>query len=212
MARSDELFATDTCVVHQVHCQTRGDVTFYSGREQLSFLRWRVADLVEIWFLGHKGDQGHAGNILVRTWKEARGVGSSLREGGGAVALLVELLSVHPNLPSAAPLASYRHSENVAVRTYEQALRALREVVAVSGQDPAEVALHSLRIGGVSRLTAWGGMSERVTQREERWKSDACKVYTRGNMEDSGLVSCKLARQDSFPQKEPGQGTQLDQK
>ena len=176
MARSDELFATDTCVVHQVHCQTRGDVTFYSGREQLSFLRWRVADLVEIWFLGHKGDQGHAGNILVRTWKEARGVGSSLREGGGAVALLVELLSVHPNLPSAAPLASYRHSENVAVRTYEQALRALREVVAESGQDPEDFALHSLRIGGASRLAVGGGMSGRVIQRKGWWKSDAYKV------------------------------------
>ena len=71
------------------------------------------------------------------------------------------------------PLASYRQSEHVTVWTYEQALRALREVVAESGQDPAEFALHSLRIGGASRLAAGGGMSERVIQREGRWKSDA---------------------------------------
>ena len=38
MTRSDELFATDTGVVHQVHCLTRGDVALYSGRQQLPFL------------------------------------------------------------------------------------------------------------------------------------------------------------------------------
>ena len=54
---------------------------------------------------------GSSRQQLVRTRKNGRSVGSSLREGGGAVALLVELLSVHPNLPSAAPLASYRESE-----------------------------------------------------------------------------------------------------
>ena len=184
MTPSDELFATDNGVVSQMHCLTRGDVAFYSGRQQLPFLRWREEDLVEMRFRGHKGDQGQAGNILVRTRKDVRGVGSSLREDGGAVALLVELLSVHPDLPSAAPLASYRQSENVAVWTYGQALRALREVVAESGQDPAEFALHSLRIGGASRLPAGGEMSERVIQREGRWKSDAYKVYTRSSMED----------------------------
>ena len=110
MTPSDELFATDNGVVSQMHCLTRGDVAFYSGRQQLPFLRWREEDLVEMRFRGHKGDQGQAGNILVRTRKDVRGVDSSLREGGGAVALLVELLSVHPNLPSAAPLASYRKS------------------------------------------------------------------------------------------------------
>ena len=171
-------------MVHQVHCLSRGDVAFYSGRKQLPFLRWREVDSVEIRFRGHKGDQGQAGNVLVRTRKDVRGVGSSLREGGGVVALLVELLSVHPNLPSTAPLASYRQSEHLAVWTYGQALRALREVVAESGQDPAEFALHSLRIGGASRLPAGGEMSERVIQREGRWKSDAYKVYTRSSMED----------------------------
>ena len=68
----------------------------------------------------------------------------------------MELLSVHPNLPSSVPLASYRQSEHVTVWTYEQALRALREVVAESGQDPEEFALHSLRIGSTLRLAAGG--------------------------------------------------------
>ena len=158
MTRSDELFATDAGVAHQVHCMTRGDVAFYSGGEQLPFLRWREARTVEIRFRGHKGDQLQAGNVLVRTRDAVRGLGSSLREGGGAVALLVELLSIHPNLPSSAPLASFRESGRVAVWSYGQALRALREVVAKSRQDPAEFALHSLRIGGASRLAAGGGV------------------------------------------------------
>ena len=53
----------------------------------------------------HRSQRG-PGSSIVRTRKDVRGVGSSLREGGGAVAVLVELLSVHPNLPSASPLAS----------------------------------------------------------------------------------------------------------
>ena len=212
MTRSDELFATDAGVAHQVHCLTRGDVAFYSGGEQLPFLRWREARTVEIRFRGHKGDQLQAGDVLVRTRDAVRGLGSSLREGGGAVALLVELLSIHPNLPSSAPLASFRESGRVAVWSYGQALRALREVVAKSRQDPAEFALHSLRIGGASRLAAGGGLSERVIQREGRWKSDAYKVYTRSNIEDSGQVSRKLARQDRCPQREPGQGTEWGHK
>ena len=88
----------------------------------------------------------------------------------------------------------------------------MREVVAESGQDPAEFALHSLRIGGASCLAAGSGVSDRVIQRKGRWKSDAYKVYSRSNMEDSGLVSRKLARQESCPQREPGQGTQRGHK
>ena len=57
MTRSDETFATDTGVVHQVHCLNRGDVAFYAGRQELPFLRWREADLVEVRFRGQKGDQ-----------------------------------------------------------------------------------------------------------------------------------------------------------
>ena len=86
------------------------------------------------------------------------------------------------------------------------------EVVAESGQDSAEFALHSLRVGGASRLAAGCRMSERVIQRKGRWKSDAYKVYTRSIMEDYGLVSSKLVRQDNCPQNEPGKGTQWGHK
>ena len=63
----------------------------------------------------------------------------------------------------------------------------MREVVAESGQDPAEFALHSLRIGGASCLAAGSGVSDRVIQRKGRWKSDAYKVYTRSNIKDCEL-------------------------
>ena len=107
--------------MHHIHRLSREDVAFY--RQQLPFWRWREADLVEIRFRGHKEDEGQAGHILVLTRKDVWGVGSSLREGGGYVALLVELLCVHPNLSSAAPLGSYRQSEHVVVWSYGQALR-----------------------------------------------------------------------------------------
>ena len=76
---------------------------------------------------------------------------------------------------------------------YSQALRALREIVEKSGRKPEEYALHSLRIGRASMLAAGGDVSERVVQREGRWKSDACKVYTRNNADGAGQVSRKLA-------------------
>ena len=44
-----------------------------------------------------------------------------------------------------------------------------------------EFALHSLRIFGATTLAAAGEISERVTQREERWKPDAYNAYTRNN-------------------------------
>ena len=41
-------------------------------------------------------------------------------------------------------------------------------------------------------LAAGSDVPERVIQREGRWKSDAYKVYTRNNVEDTGQVSHKL--------------------
>ena len=69
----------------------------------------------QIRFRCHKGDQVQTGNVLVRTRKDVRGVGSSLREGSGAVTLHVKRFAVHINLPSVAPLASYRKLKQVAV-------------------------------------------------------------------------------------------------
>ena len=87
-----------------------------------------------------------------------------------------------------------------------QALRACRAINKKSGRQPEEYALHSLRIGFSSMLAAGGNMSERVTQREGRWKSDACKVYTRNYADDAGQFARKLAAGEGL-QKQTGQGT-----
>ena len=47
LARSDEMFATDSGAVHSVHCLTRADVAFYADGTQLHCMRWRQADMVE---------------------------------------------------------------------------------------------------------------------------------------------------------------------
>ena len=46
---------------------------------------------VDIRFRGHKGYQRQADNVRVHTREGVHGSGPSLREGGGAAALLVEL-------------------------------------------------------------------------------------------------------------------------
>ena len=52
----------------------------------------------------------------------------------------------------------------------------------------------SLRIGAATTLAPGGDVSQRVIQREGRWKSsESSKVYTRNNPEDAGIVSRKLA-------------------
>ena len=60
-ARSDEVFANSSGVVHPAHCLTRGDVAFFSGGSQLRRLEWSEADRVEVRFRGHKGDQAQVG-------------------------------------------------------------------------------------------------------------------------------------------------------
>ena len=154
IARSDEIFASSSGVAHPAHCLTRKDVAFFSGNNQLEYAHWRQADKVEINFRGHKGDQDQIGD-------EISGPQSGYRADGGAVALMVELMSCHATLPDDAPLSSYRIGREAEVLKYGQALQAFREIVKKSGRDPKDFALHSLRIGGA----ATGGGSERVIQR-----------------------------------------------
>ena len=91
---------------------------------------------------------------------------------------------------------------------YPEALAALRQVAARAGHDPSEVGLHSLRIGAATTLAAGGDVSQRVIQREGRWKSsESSKVYTRNNPEDAGIVSRKPAETGKIGQRQPGQGT-----
>ena len=76
-------------------------------------------------------------------------------------------------------------------------LRAFREVVEKSGRDPREFALHSLRIGGASTLAAGGDVSDRVIQKEGRWRSEKYQTYTVYNVEDAKRVSRKLSDEDN---------------
>ena len=107
MTRSDEMFATDSGAVPLVHCLTRGDVAFYASGSQLGIARWQQADKVEVRFKGHKGDQ-ERGSVRVRTRNEVRGPRSSFTVDGGAVALVLELMSCLPGLPGQAPFSAYR--------------------------------------------------------------------------------------------------------
>lgn len=158
-------------------------------------------------FRGHKADQEQKGNIRVRTRDEVTGPQSGVRARGGAVALVVELLSCHATLPDSAPLASYRSGRAVRVARYSAALRAVREVVAKSGRNPQEYALHSLRIGGATALASGGDIAERVIQREGKWRSNAYKPYARNNVEDSRRVSRKLTDGSRIVSRQPGEGT-----
>ena len=91
---------------------------------------------------------------------------------------------------------------------YPEALAALHQVAARAGDEPSDVGLHSLRIGAATTLVAGGDVSQRVMQREGRWKSSkSSKVYTRNNPDDAGIVSRKLAETGKIGQRKPGQGT-----
>ena len=208
ITRADEMFASSAGVVHPVHCLTRRDVAFFQGSQQLEYRHWRQADRIEVRFRGHTGDQEQAGDVRARTRDEVHGPRSGYRADGGAVALMVELLSFHPTLPDSVPLSSYRSGREVKVLKYDQALRALREIVESSGRNPQEFALHSLRIGGASTLGAGGDVPVHVLQREGRWKSDTYKTYTVNNSEDSRLVSRILGDKDRGVARQPGEGTE----
>ena len=140
---------------------------------------------------------------------DARGTRSGVGEGGGAVALMVELLSSYPTLPHSAPPSSYRYANEVRVWGYTEALRPLRQVLEKEGDDPSKVDLHSSLIGAVTTLAARGEVPQRVVQREATWKSpESSKVYTRNNPEGSSTaVSCKLADTGKIGQRQPRQGT-----
>ena len=74
----------------------------------------------------------------------------------GAFEALLELLSVHPQLPSEAVLTARLAPLGWRVFTRTEAVEALRLMVENSGKDPAQDALHSGRIGGATQLAAQG--------------------------------------------------------
>ena len=143
----------------------------------------------------------------MRTRDNAKGARSRVGACGGAVTLMVELLSTFPIFSDSAPLSSYRYGSEVRVWRYTEALGSLRHVVEKAGDDPSEVALHSLRIGAATTLATGGEVPQRVIQREGRWKSPkSSKMHTRNNPEDAGILSRKLAETGKVGQRQPGQG------
>ena len=76
---------------------------FFYGDSQLRRLERSEADRVEVRFRDHKGDQAQVGSVFACTRSEVRSPRSDVGEGGGAVALMVALLSCHAALPEHAP-------------------------------------------------------------------------------------------------------------
>jgi len=199
LTRSEEMFETSAAGIHPVHCLRRDDVTFYDEHDRVLLpLQWRRAIRADVRFRGHKADQTQRGSTLVRVREVANGPRSQIGAGGGAVALLVELMSVHMALPGSAPLCSFRQEGKgeVAVLGYRRALKALRQIVGQEGYNPMDFGLHSLRIGGATAMAAGGEISDRVVNDEGRWKgnSGSLRKYARNNPEDAGAVSKKLAK------------------
>ena len=209
IARPDEVFASDSGVVHPAHCLTRGDVAFFAGDVQLAYALWPTADKIEVRVRVHKGDQDQIGSVCVRTRDEMAGPRAGYRADGGAVALVVELMSSHRSLPASAPLSSYICGKSVRVLRYGHALRAFRNIEANVGRRPEQFALHSLRIGGATTLAAGGDVPEVAIQREGGWRSDVFKIYIRNNMADSRLVSRKLGDASRGVERQPGEGTKF---
>ena len=93
--------------------------------------------------------------------------------GGGTVDLMIELLSCYLFLPLCAPLVAFGIGHGRwSLWAQQQATAALRSVVALAGGRAEDCALHFLRIGGATHLSA-GGTAPEVLQREGRWASDA---------------------------------------
>ena len=209
VARSDKVFASDSGVVHPEHCLTRGDVAFFAGDVQLAYALWLTADKIEVHVRGHKRDEDQLGSVRVRTRDKITGPRAGYRADGGAVVLMVVLMSCHKSLPASAPLSSYICGKSVRVLRYGHGLRAFRYIVENVGRRPEYFALHSLRIGGTTTLAAGGDVPEVAIQREGGWRSDVFKIYTRNNMADSRLVSRKLGDASRGVKRQPGEGTKF---
>ena len=94
--------------------------------------------------------------------------------------------------------------------TKQQVTIALREVVALAGVRADEYALHSLKIGGATQLSA-GGASPGTLQREGWWASDAYKACVRSHGKGASWVANVMAQEGMGNGIQPGQGTDWGQ-
>ena len=116
------------------------------------------------------------------------------------------LLLSFPFLPSHAPLVAFgTDGVSWSMWTKHKATLALRQVVSLAGLPPVEYALHSLRIGGATHLSA-GGASPEVLRREGRWAGEhGYRLYVRSHGRNAAWVSDVMAS-DCGMAKQPGQG------
>ena len=98
------MFAETWLRVHETYCLRRADAAFLRGNVQLTVAQWSTADRVEVRFHGSKGDYLRKGAVVTRARK---GPSMRVREGGGAVDLMIELMSCYLFLPSSAPLVAF---------------------------------------------------------------------------------------------------------
>ena len=191
--------------MHAEHGVRRGDVALFLSSEQLPQARWHLADRVEVRFRSSKADQLRKGSVVTRV---RTGPPRSVEHGGGAVNVIVELLLSFPFLPSHAPLVAFgTDGVSWSMWTKHKATLALRQVVSLAGLPPVEYALHSLRIGGATHLSA-GGASPEVLRREGRWAGEhGYRPYVRSHGRDAAWVSDVMASECGMV-KQPGQGTE----
>ena len=104
LTRASEMFAETRLRVHETYCLRRADVAFFCGNIQLTVAQWSTANHVKVRFRGPQGDQPRKGAVVTHVRK-----GPSMRvgEGGGAVDLMIELMSCYLFLSSSAPLVEF---------------------------------------------------------------------------------------------------------
>ena len=124
LCRASELWAYADGKVHPEFCLTHNCLTFLEGDEQVVFENRARANAVQVRFLASKSDQKRAGCTTTRT-KVAEG---SVDAGGpaGVFEALLELLSVHHQLPGEAPLTTRLTPWGWKVFTKTEAVAALR--------------------------------------------------------------------------------------
>jgi hypothetical protein len=168
---------------HPVYCLTRERISMWLGEIRLRWEQRHLADRAKVNFVGSKGDTSRIGACLVYA--------------GEALAALIALLEVHPNLPPTAALATYiRADGTAAIVTRERALVKLREMLRRLGIDsPSQFALHSGRVGGATQLYTKGA-TDREIQVAGRWsKNSFCFVeYLRGT-DEAGMATSKRLMQ-----------------
>ena len=162
-------------------------------------------DRVEVRFRSSKADQLRKGSVVTRV---RTGPPRSVEHGGGSVDVIVELLLSFSFLPQHAPLIAFgTGGVSWSMWTKHKATIALRQVVSLAGLQPVEYALHSLRTGGATHLSA-GGASPEVLRREGRLAGEqGYRPYVRSHGRDAAWVSDVMASECGMA-KRPGQGTE----